>query len=143
MKRYAEVAMLSVLLAITVLMLLVTASEALSQVINPRTVEFTASADHAVVLADGSPKVTGYEVRYYLSGAQSPVQSINIGKPTPGAQQKISVALDLTGVPFDPVQQYVVRVAALGPTGEGVSDPSNSFVRVDACAPPSGVSVSR
>lgn len=97
-------------------------------VLNPTTVEFRASADHGATTVSGEPKVARYDFRIYLLGATAPVTSVDLGKPTPDAQQTITAQPDvLLGLPVG--QLYEARVAAVGPTGEGVSDVSNPFGR--------------
>lgn len=116
---------------ISVLLLVVTATPiaAQSYVINPTLVQFTASPDHAVILPNTQPMVERYEIRFFAQGAAAPFQSASLGKPTPNVDNVIqtSVVSVLASIPFDPKLQYVARVAAIGSTGEGVSDDSNPF----------------
>lgn len=126
-------------LFLTLLFLLVATVAAGQTVINPTRVEFTVSLDHAVVLADGQPMVTSYDVRFYAAGASEPTSVSSIGKPDPDGSGVASVDISsvIIAFPVSPTTQYVARVAAVGPTGEGVSDPSNPFLRV---APPRAAS---
>lgn len=117
-------------------------------VINPRYVEFLASADHTVVLPDGAPMVTSYEVRWFLDGAAAPFQKVSLGKPTPDGTGLIRLSLVdptdlLVGVPVDPRSTYFARVAAIGPTGEGESGNSNFFVRASGPKSPTQPRVSK
>lgn len=107
-------------------------------VLNPTRVEFTPSADHAIVI-DGVALVESYEFRFYLAGASSPIQVVNIGKPTPSAQNVCSAAIPAR--PFSPTTQYVGRVAALGPTGVGESTNSNPFYFVGLPGSPANVTL--
>lgn len=100
-------------------------------VINPTKVQFTPSPDHDLVLPDGTEMVTRYEVRVMAQGATAPVAVLDIGKP-PIATGDILRDIPglIGGLPFDPRIQYNIVVAAIGPTGEGASDPSNPFGHV-------------
>jgi|PlaIllAssembly_1097288.scaffolds.fasta_scaffold185241_2 opacity protein-like surface antigen len=128
------------------LALLLCAAAAHAQtVVNPRTVEFTVSPDHAVVLGDGQPAVTKYDIRFYATGASAPFSEATLGKPTPDGTGK--VALPLANIPqfvAIPVgTAYVARVVAVGPLGEGVSEPSNPFdIQVSPRAP-AGVTIKK
>ena len=108
-----------------------TSAAAQSVVVNPRTVEFAPSADHATMLpADlgGGPVVVSYEARFEtVAGAA--VCAVDLGKPTP-VSSLISMPLPLACVPAGWAPRYVVKVAALGPTGAGVSAASNPFASV-------------
>jgi hypothetical protein len=112
-------------------------------VINPTTVLFIASADHnATVTVAGQtvPVLTRYELRIFLEGAAAPVTTVDLGKPTPNAQNEVRMTPgELVGLPLG---AYTARVAAIGPAGESVSDPSNPFARVRAPAAPTAVRVS-
>lgn len=106
--------------------------------VNPTIVEFTASPDHAATGLDGQPKVSRYELRIYLQGASSPLSTADLGKPTPDGDGRITATPDvLLGLPIG--QVFEGRVAAVGPYGEGVSDPSNPFGLETAAAPPTSV----
>lgn len=95
-------------------------------VVNPTTVEFTASADHA--------SLTSYELRIVVVSAPTVIVSKqNLGKPTPVANL-ISLALNPTpALPQSSTVQYLAFVAAISPAGEGVSAASNPFI---VAAPP-------
>ena len=127
-------------------LILVTAATAAGQVVmNPTAIEFTASSDHVVVAADGSPVVTRYEARFYLGGAASPVQVHDLGKPAPGVNDVIRVANPaMFAVPIvTGTETYTARVAAIGPGGEGLSEPSGPFSRIKPPTAPGAVRVSR
>jgi hypothetical protein len=78
---------------------------------------FTASPDHATL-------VTSYELRIYAAGANpstaTPIATSNLGKPTPDANNDITVALSSFFVSLAP-GNYVAAVAALGAGGSSVS----------------------
>lgn len=112
---------------VTVALLLLIPNIASTQnVINPKTLSFTASPDHSVTLSDGSPKVTRYEARWYAQGALEPQWSDDLGKPIPtNGLVAIDVSTRIVSLPVG--AGYTCRVVAIGPTGEGVSLPSNPF----------------
>lgn len=114
------------------------ASVAAAQVVNPRTVEFTPSADHAVTLPDGTPVVTSYRLEIWLVGASAAWSTMPLDKPTPEGDGKIRVTPALLlAVPAGP--PHVAYVVAVGPTGEGRSAPSNEFLRRGAPGAPTNV----
>ncbi len=110
-------------------------------VTNPTRVEFVASADHAT-LFDTIPILTRYELRIFLNGATQPFTTTDLGKPTPGAGNLISVTNPAWFTALAMNSLYLARVAAIGPAGEGVSDASNFFGRVGPPVKP-GVPVVR
>lgn len=118
------------MLAACVLILLAAgAANAQTAVVNPTMVQFTASADDARVGLDGAALVTRYELRVYVPTAlMTLVVSQDLGKPTPAADGTITAALAaplMTTLVRNTA--YVADVAAIGPSGEGVSDASNPF----------------
>jgi hypothetical protein len=106
-------------------------------VTNPRIVEFDPSADHSTVSADGQPLVTRYDLQIYLQGAAQPVTTASLGKPALAADGKVRVDFStiLIGWPLAD-GTYEARVAAIGPTGNGVSDVSNLFAFQAVVVPP-------
>jgi len=99
---------------------------------NPTTVEFTPSVDHNRLGLDGvTPIVTRYDLRIFLEGATAPFQTHDLGKPTP-VNSLISVTNPSWFISLAMNVRHVARVAAVGPTGEGVSAPSNPFGVVGA-----------
>jgi hypothetical protein len=93
---------------------------------NPSVATFTASADHA--------SVTSYTIGYFLPGATDPVQTANLGKPTPDATQTCTVTLNTQPLTFG--ANYTAKVKAIAGTAESVwSEASNPFDRVPG--PPS------
>jgi hypothetical protein len=96
-------------------------------VVNPKTVQFPPSADHDRLGLDGTPMVTRYELRMYLAtDTATVISATDLGKPTPTAGT-ISVTNPLWFSALTPNTKYIARVAAIGPTGEGVSDASGPF----------------
>ena len=95
--------------------------------IDPSTVEFVASPDHATIGLDGQPVLTRYELREYLEGATLPFKVQDLGKPAPDANNKIIITNRswFVGAAFN--VRCVARVAAIGPHGEGVSGASGPF----------------
>ena len=84
----------------------------------PTGVVFTASPDHATL-------VTYYELRIYAAGANpstaTPIAKSNLGKPTPGANNDITVNNLSTFFSTLTVGNYVGAVAAVGSGGSSVS----------------------
>lgn len=125
---------------LVVLGLLLSAGIASAQtVLNPTKVEFAPSADHDIVIG-GTAIVERYEVRHFIVGASSPVQVENLGKPAPANG---IITASITALPFSTSLQYVARVVAIGPTGEGVSDPSNDYFFVGRPGNPASVTLSK
>jgi hypothetical protein len=83
----------------------------------PTGVVFTASPDHATL-------VTSYQLRIYASGANpqtaTPIATSNLGKPTPNANNDITVDLPSFFVSLS-AGNYVAAVAAIGTGGSSVS----------------------
>ena len=134
---------LSLVLMLAGLALFAPIAGAQTAVVNPKTVEFVPSADHAVVALDGSAMVARYELRMYLETNQTtPISVTDLGKPVPVANL-ISVTNPVWFAGLTPNTKYVAKVAAIGPTGEGVSDPSNPFGNVGAPTKPTAVAVKK
>jgi len=110
-------------------------AQAQTTVVNPRIVEFDPSADHSVAGADGQPLVQRYELRIFTLGNTQPYTTTDLGKPTPEADGKIRVDFTTRISPWPPDGNYEARVAAVGPSGLGVSDPSNAFALVSSPLP--------
>jgi regulation of enolase protein 1 (concanavalin A-like superfamily) len=83
----------------------------------PTGVVFTASPDHATM-------VTSYELRIYASGADpntaTPIATSNLGKPTPDANNDITVDRAAFFSSLAPAN-YVAAVAAIGSGGSSIS----------------------
>jgi chitinase len=84
----------------------------------PKTVMFGASPDHSTTL------VTSYLLEVFANGANpltaTPVSSSDMGKPTPAANNDISVDR-ATFFAALPTGTYVATVSAIGPGGKGSS----------------------
>ena len=100
---------------------------------NPNSVEFTPSVDHSESVGSVAV-VSGYTLRLYQLGASQPSHQVDIGKPAPASDGQIRVDLSnsVSSWPL-PGGTYEARVAAVGPGGEGLSDPSNPFT-LSSCA---------
>jgi Putative binding domain, N-terminal len=93
---------------------------------NPKFVQFVPSADHDAVVA-GVAVVTRYDLRFYHVESPTVLLAVNLGKPTPG--QDGTILLDWSVLTTYPLADgvYQARAVAVGPSGEGVSDLSNTF----------------
>lgn len=118
---------------------LLTASTVSAQtVFNPTKLIFARSADHSAQFADGTNIVTGYRVKHFLSGASSPLMTVDLCKPVPAADGTITIVNTSSPCPTGGLlfasplvvnTSYVSKVTAYGPGGESaVSPPSNPFV---------------
>jgi hypothetical protein len=93
---------------------------------NPSVCTFTASVDHA--------QITSYTIGYFLPGATDPVQTADLGKPTPDATSTITSTLNVMPLTFGAA--YIAKVKAVaGAVASDWSTPSNPFDRVPG--PPS------
>lgn len=120
-------------LAAAMLLILMVAGAAHAQTvaINPTTVQFTPSADHDALEADGTtPVVTRYELRMYLeSDPATAITTTDLGKPAPVAGT-ISVVNPVWFAGLTPRTRYVATVSAVGAGGTSASGVSNPFARV-------------
>jgi hypothetical protein len=103
-------------------------------VLDPRFLEFNASADHSTNAPTGEPMVTRYDLEFYAIGAQAPFQTNPLGKPTPNTSGIIRVDLSTTFAAFPTGTTYEARVAAIGPGGVSRSALSNQFAFSNPCA---------
>lgn len=111
--------------------------------VNPNTVEFAASSDHAVQ-QNGVDKLTSYVVEVYASAtATATLATRDIGKPTPsgGLVTYSQLATLLATVPAG--QNYVVKIASVGPGGTSRSNASNPFNVTPTAPAASGTPVVR
>jgi len=128
-------------LLISLLLALFVTTNASAQVINPTAVEFDASADHNTVVLT-TPVLTSYELRVFKVTTPTVVDKrLNLAKPSPVAG-KIMV---IDKAFFDSLApgEYVARVAAIGPSGEGESTVTAPFGRMSAPAAPGTTPVLR
>ena len=105
-------------------------------VINPTTLSFTPSPDHAT-------GVTSYRAEWYAAGATAPMMSSDLGKPTPGSTGDISLPIASLIQPIGAGVGYTCKVVAVGPGGEAASDPSNPFDVAGPVRPASSVRLTR
>jgi hypothetical protein len=105
-------------------------------VIDPNIVEFDPSADHWATSSDGQPLVARYDLAIYQTGATQAYEVVSVGKPAPGPDGKIRLALALSLLSTWPLPliTYEARVAAVGPLGSTVSNSSNVFSFSGPCA---------
>ena len=124
------------LLLFALLALIALPSHASSQtVVNPRIVEFTPSADHDTVLPDGRPAVERYLLKVFQVGASQPFHTVDMGKPDADADGTVRFDFWDTVAAWPlPGGDYVSRVDAVGPAGNGLSAPSNPFTFSTACS---------
>ena len=120
-----------------VLLVVVASAIALSAqtVVDPQYVEFTASADHNTLAADGTPLVQRYSLTFYTVGSSVAFDTMDLGKPTPSAGVIRVDFLPLRHTVPTPGVVYESRVAAIGPGGSTASAVSNSFSFQGTCAP--------
>lgn len=116
------------LLASLALALSMASTAGAQAVSNPRIAEFDPSADHWTDLGGGGPAVLRYELGVYMVGASAPFTTLDMGKPSPEADGKIryDFSSSVSGWPL-PGGSYEARVAAVGPEGSALSEPSNPF----------------
>jgi Putative binding domain, N-terminal/Viral BACON domain len=97
-------------------------------VIDPRFVEFTRSVDHDRTTSGGTPYVQFYSLAIFSQGGANPIDTIDLGKPTPDANGTIRVAF-VPLMHFTPTVGviYEARVSAVGSGGVGASTVSNTF----------------
>jgi hypothetical protein len=107
-----------------------------AQTIDPRTVEFTASPDHDRVV-DGVPIVTAYSLQFFVVGTAIPLQTIDLGKPSPASDGVIRFTFEsLLGSWPVAGAIYEARVSAIGPGGAAPSESSNQFTFPSPSPPP-------
>lgn len=110
-------------------------------VLNPTKLVFDKSPDHDAKLPDGSPVVTGYTVHIFeqmASNGSGTSEEIDLGKPTPDANGKITVTVDAF-LKLAMKRNFTAVVEAVGPTGKGGSASSLPFVRFGPPLPPANV----
>jgi len=88
---------------------------------NPSVATFTASPDHA--------QIDSYQIGFFLPGAADPVQTANLGKPTPDAAQTCTVTLNTQPLTFGAAYTAKVKAVA-GAVASDWSEASNPFDRV-------------
>jgi hypothetical protein len=108
--------------------------------VNPTVVSFAASADHSATGLDGAPLVARYELRMFLVNGGAALVTQDIGKPVP-TSGTITVTNPVWFAGLTKNTVYVAKVAAIGPSGEGVSDNSNPFGNAGPPAKPGAPSL--
>ena len=123
--------------AIIAFIILASSTVVLAQsIMDPRIAEFDPSPDHSTVTSGGTAVVQGYSLALYVSGASTPTQTVNLGKPAPDPDGKIRVNfVNLLATPLGAGVTYEARVSAVGPGGSGESTVSNPFAFSTQCAP--------
>jgi hypothetical protein len=94
-------------------------------VVNPTTVDFDPSPDQSAFLPDGRPVISQYDLWFYVAGGVQPIQVVTLGKPSPASDGKIHANFTMNGASASTA--YQARVAAVGPSGTGLSGFSNTF----------------
>jgi len=112
-------------------------------VTNPTKVEFTASADHAGTLSDGTPIVAAYQFDAVGMNSQGAIAiSKSLGKPAPDTVTGCGAPAPCISVVVPELSTltknvtYTATVTAVGPGGSTPSVASNPFARP---GPPSPV----
>jgi hypothetical protein len=119
------------------LAILISAAAATAQtvIVDPKVVEFTPSLDHDAVASDGTLVVQSYSLSIFESATTIPLQTVNLGKPTPESDGKIRVPFPTFLKPAPvPGVIYVARVAAVGVSKSAASTLSNTFSFSGACS---------
>jgi hypothetical protein len=117
------------------LILLIPSALHAQTVTDPRFVEFEPSPDHDTV-EDGLNLVTSYVLQIYPFGGSSPIETVDLGKPSPGSGGLIRVDfVSRLSEPLPGGVVYEARAAAVGPGGVAPSDPTNAFTFTVTCAP--------
>jgi hypothetical protein len=110
--------------ALLVLAILSLASAATAQTFRA---QFTASADHAVVV-NATPLLTSYDlVIATLGNPTVPLVTVDLGKPAPTAQNTITVEFTAEMQALPRNAQFVGRVIAKGPGGASSTPNSAPF----------------
>lgn len=124
-------------LALTLLFLTL-ATSSYAQYNNQTGVAFKPSDDHNTTITIGgtpTPVVTSYDLRIYSVGQTETFIRYNLGKPAPNLPNGDIQVLNPSF--FTPLGtgDWIARVAAIGPVGEGLSEPSLPFTRLAAPRP--------
>jgi hypothetical protein len=98
-------------------------------------VEFLPSADDGVVDASGVPLVQSYSMDIFLAGGQTPVETVDLGKPQPDSDGYIRVNfVNLLSTPLSTGVSYEATVASVGPGGTSPSARTNTFGYSQPCS---------
>lgn len=116
------------LIVLPVSLVVLTGHASAQTVVDPTFLEFVPSADHNGTLPDGRPKIDHYQLEYRESGSLTAIGSISIGKPTVPSTGLIRVQVPASLIANAiPGRLYDFVLAAVGPSGSTVSQPSNGF----------------
>ena len=106
-------------------------------ILDANRVEFNPSADHSTLDANGNALVTGYSMTIYTAGGTTPVQTLDLGKPSPGTDGFIRVDFStLLTSPLAGGVSYEALVEAVGPGGSSGGTRTNTFGYTPVCGTP-------
>jgi len=118
-------------LVLALIVLLACAVSASAQVVNPGHVEYTPSADHAML--------TKYVIGYFLAGATDPVQEADLAIVAPEGGV-VTQVINSTPLPYGTYTAKLKSVA--GAVAGDWSLPSNEFIRAPV-APPTALTIKK
>lgn len=106
-------------------------------IVDARRVEFTPSADHNAVDANGTTLVDGYAIQVFAAGGSTPVQTASLGKPAadPDGMIRVDFVALLPGA-LTPGVVYEALVEAVGPGGSSGGTRTNTFSFTPTCGTP-------
>ena len=118
-----------------VLLLAATGTVRAQSIIDADRVEFLPSADDGVIDPSGVPLVQNYSMDIFLAGAQTPLETVDLGKPQPDSDGYIRVNfVNLLSTPLSTGVSYEATVAAVGPGGTSPSARTNTFGYSQPCS---------
>ena len=96
--------------------------------VDPQVIEFIPSGSNALLLSDGTPALSGYDLEITVAGTTQVLQRISLGKPAndPDGMIRVNFASRLTSTPV-PGTSYDSRILTVGPTGTTPSSRSGVF----------------
>ena len=125
-------------LLLMILFAAVNSANALAQsILDANRVEFNPSADHSTLDANGNPIVTSYRMTIYTAGSTTALQTLNLGKPSPGTDGFIRLDFStLLASPLAGGVSYEALVEAVGPGGSSGGTRTNTFGYTPTCTAP-------